>query len=181
MIAAWGKAMNESSVDIFGWIRAGAHARGELPLAAMPRLAEMLASESGSLTWEAIGRPERDPLGGERLMLTVRARARPALQCARCLEPVAVDLTVERTLCIVANEALAERLDEQEAEIDVLAGSLHFDLLELVEDEAILALVPFATHEKCVAPRRSDEDEGLPTGALAGLAALKGGGTAGSR
>lgn len=180
--SVWEIVMDGKEIDIFGWIHAGGEARGDLPLARMERLVSLLADEVGSLHWEARGWVER-PIGGdEAMMLQVRASARPLMTCSNCLEPVAVDLVCDRILRIVADEAVAERLDELDPEIDVIAGSRHFDLLELIEDEAILALPPLARHDQCEAPGRLRDEEDRapeePTGALAALASLiKGGGS----
>ncbi len=175
--------MDHRAIDIFGWIRAGSAARGDLQLAAMPRLASLLAADTGTLAWEARGWLEQGHGGDAALMLQVRASARPMLSCSNCLEPVAADLVVDRTLRIVADEASAARLDEQEPEIDVIAGSRRFDLLELIEDEAILALPPLARHAQCAAPGQWDDaDDDVangPSGSLAALASLRKGGPGG--
>ncbi len=169
--------MDQRTIDIFAWIRALGEDRGELQYAALPRLASLLASETGTLAWESRGWVERPAGGSEVMMLRVLASARPMLTCVNCLEPVAVDLAVDRTLRIVGDEASAARLDEQEPEIDVIAGSRRFDLLELIEDEAIMALPPLARHDQCEVPGRwhdeDDEPEAESSGALAALASLK--------
>ena len=172
--------MDYRAFDIFAWIRAGGEARGTSELAQMPRLASLLADQAGTLDWSARGWIERAIGGGQALMLELAASARPMLACSNCAEPVAVGLAFERTLRVVADEASAEHLDEQETEIDVIAGSRHFDLLELVEDEAILALPALARHENCEIPpqwRAGDEQhEEAAAGSLAALARFRKGG-----
>ena len=165
--------MDERSVDIFAMIHEGSSASGQVALADLPRLASLLASDAGTLRWTAQGRVEGEARTGTRLILVLDAQARPALACGKCLEPVEVELVVASTLLVVADEALAAELDEQEMEIDVVAGSRHFDLLGLLEDEAILALPPLASHEDCAPPSLAAEDAEEPAGPLAGLAAFK--------
>lgn len=175
--------MDHRAIDIFGWIHTGGEARGDLQLAQMERLVSLLADDVGTLGWEARGWVEQAMGGEEAMMLQLRASARPLLTCSNCLEPVAVDLSLDRTLRIVADEAVAARLDELNPDIDVIAGSRHFDLLELIEDEAILALPPLARHDLCVPPRRlrddDDDEQEQPRGSLAALASLKKGGGSG--
>lgn len=175
--------MDHKAIDIFGWIHTGGEARGDLQLAQMERLVSLLADEAGSLSWEARGWVERALGGDEAMMLQLHATARPLLTCSNCLEPVAVDLAFDRTLRIVADEASAARLDELDPEVDVIAGSRHFDLLELIEDEAILALPPLARHDQCAAPGRlrdaGADPEEQSTGSLAALASLMKGGRSG--
>ena len=60
-------------------------------------------------------------------------------------------LQVDRVIRFVEGEETAERLDE-EGEEDVLALSRSVDLLELVEDELILALPIVPRHETCPEP-----------------------------
>ncbi len=168
--------MDERSIDIFAMIHEGSSVAGQEALSNLPRLASLLASTAGTLRWTAQGRVEGDPRTGTRLYLVLEAQARPALPCGKCLEPVEVELVVARRLLVVADEAMAAELDEQEMEIDVIAGSRHFDLLALLEDEAILALPPLAAHEDCAPPGLGADDGEEHAGPLAGLAAFKRGG-----
>lgn len=173
--------MSARTIDIFGMIRAGERLAGEEALAALPRLASLLAGVDGTLCWTARGECRRDPLGGEEMLLVLAAAATPALACGKCLGPVTVDLRVARTLRVVADEATAAALDELESEIDVIAGSRQFDLIALLEDEAILALPLLAAHEHCAAPAVAGDREEERTRPLAGLAAFRRGGSNGTR
>ena len=66
----------------------------------------------------------------------------------RCMQPMEETVTVERTFRFAPDEATAARLDE-ELEEDVLVCSRHFDLLDLVEDELIMALPLAPRHAAC--------------------------------
>lgn len=70
------------------------------------------------------------------------------LTCQRCLGPVDVGMSVERSFRFVETEELAAELDE-EAEDDVLVSSREFNLLELMEDELLMALPVVPKHEVC--------------------------------
>ena len=70
----------------------------------------------------------------------------------------AVGLAFERDFRFVANEALAAAEDE-ESEEDVLVFARQFDLLDLVEDELLMAMPLVPMHETCpVTPRFSVAD-----------------------
>lgn len=70
------------------------------------------------------------------------------LTCQRCLGPVGVPMAVERSFRFVATEELAEEQDE-ESEEDVLVTSREFNVLELMEDELLMALPVVPKHDTC--------------------------------
>jgi uncharacterized protein len=100
-------------------------------------------------------------------------------ECQRCLQPVTVDIDVDRHFVFVADEATAAARDE-DSEDDWLVLERSLDLHELVEDELLLGLPLVPRHERCPNPlavdvmvggeRPSAEDETPnPFGALAAL------------
>ena len=82
------------------------------------------------------------------MWLRLSAKACLPWTCQRCLQPVEIDIEVSRAIRFVADEATAAQMDA-ESEDDVLVISRSFDVLELVEDELIMAspIVPF--HGQC--------------------------------
>jgi uncharacterized protein len=75
------------------------------------------------------------------------------LVCQRCLAPVDVPVEVERSFRFATDEAAAAAEDDASEE-DVLAQSRSFDLVELVEDELLMALPVAPRHEVCPQPVR---------------------------
>jgi uncharacterized protein len=157
----------------------GAVLSGRCPVSALERLADgtVLADDDSAVAWTA--RFERRPVrGGEpEVWLALQAGARVWRECQRCLQPVALELAVDRSLRFVADEATAAALDA-ESEVDVLAMGRRFDLLELVEDELLLALPLVPMHDTCPVPLGPPEpaaDAGpeAPARPFAALAALK--------
>jgi len=146
---------------------------GRWPLASFDRLNDG-ATPEGDVTWSVRGQ-RRPVAGGEpELWLHLAARARVLAECQRCLQPVALDLDIARSLRFVADETTAEALDA-ESEDDVLALPRSLDLHALVEDELLLALPLVPMHERC--PKRlamsagevAAEPARRPFAALAGL------------
>ena len=140
-------------LDIDAFADQGASLAGEWPLQVLERLSSLVLPEAPGhpVCWHAVG---EERLGADRqrqrwVRLGVACNVR--MTCQRCLEPVAIALSVERAVRFVATEAEAERLD-LESEDDVLATSRRFDLLELVEDELVLALPTVPRHEVCQPP-----------------------------
>lgn len=83
------------------------------------------------------------------------------MQCQRCLDRTTERLQVDREFLFVADEAAAERLDE-ESEDDVLVASKNFDLIELIEDELLMALPLVPRHEHCSTEFQDSSDFGDP-------------------
>ena len=114
--------------------------------------------------------------------MALQARAEVALQCQRCLQPMASTIDIDRVFRFAADEREAERLDEEtDDEVLVLEPSL--DLHALLEDELILALPLVPRHEECpqpLLPAMPSDDAGDDASAkpnpFAVLAALRGGG-----
>lgn len=126
---------------------------GELPVADLPRLAEGLApevplSDMPPATWEVMGELVPQRVGPPQMWLRLSAKACLPWTCQRCLQPVEIEVEVARAIRFVADEATAAQMDA-ESDDDVLVISRSFDVLELVEDELIMAspIVPF--HDQC--------------------------------
>lgn len=164
-------------LELLRFAEAGGRLSGAWPTTAFERLGHD-APLSTEVSWAAGG--ERRPVAGgaPETWLMLEAQATVQLECQRCLQPMAEPLAVRRRFRFVADEAEAERLDE-ESEDDVLAlpprGRL--DLLPLVEDELILALPIVPRHAACPEPLPlpADEpaDEAPAEHPFAKLAALK--------
>ena len=133
---------------------------GELALADLPRWradAPAWPSPLAPLTWQALAQwrasPAAAPAAGRsaaprQLWLQLRWSAQVPLHCQRCLEPYLEPLHDERWFRFVADEASALAEDEVSAE-DLLVWQPRFDLLELIEDELLLALPLVPMHPAC--------------------------------
>jgi uncharacterized protein len=87
----------------------------------------------------------------EEVWLHLAAQAVLPLTCQRCLGPVDMPVSIGRSFRFAATEELAAALDE-ESEEDVLVLSREFNLLELIEDELLMALPAVPKHEVCPVP-----------------------------
>ena len=103
------------------------------------------------LTYSARGELRHAGEPGQQVWLHLAAQAVLPLTCQRCLGPVNMPVPIERSFRFVANEALAAELDE-EAEEDVLVSSREFNVLELLEDELLMALPVVPKHDVCPVP-----------------------------
>jgi uncharacterized protein len=168
-------------LDVAAFAEEGARLEGEWPLAALARLAESAAADAptpaDAVRWFAQGesRPVRG--GPAQVWLHLGATGRIALQCQRCLQPVAVELAAERSFQFVAGEDAAAELDA-DSEDDVLALTRSLNMQELAEDELLLSLPLVPRHDRCEPPVPLEADDDVPfeeaPHPFAALAALKG-------
>ena len=100
------------------------------------------------LNWSARGELRADEAGAAQIWLHLTVAVSLPLTCQRCMEPVAVAVAVNRSFRFADSEEAAEALDE-EAEEDVLVLSQDFKLIDLIEDEVLMALPGVPRHEEC--------------------------------
>ncbi len=147
------KEFTAQRLDIKAFAEEGAQLSGASTLGAHERL---LAETEGRgaelpLHWSARGEL-RNPRGVKpEVWLHLQASATLPLACQRCLAPVDVSVSVDRSFRFVADEATALAEDD-ESEEDLLVLSRSFDLLELVEDELLMEMPLVPHHEVCPEP-----------------------------
>ena len=156
------RAFNPLSVDIAAFARHQGEESGVWSLRALDRLcdeahadAKPIATEQ--LTWRATGESRARRGGEPQAWLHLECRARLALVCQRCLQPVETALHTQRSFQFAADEVLAAAIDS-ESEEDVLALSRTLNLIELIEDELLLELPLVPRHLACPQPLKLPED-----------------------
>ena len=163
-------------LDVKAFIEDGAQLAGQMPVADLHRLASAASPEADlasmpAVHWRATGRPIPQRVGEPELWLELQAEAELDMECQRCLHPVRERMTVSRSIRFARDEAEAAKLDA-ESDDDVLAVSRQFHLLELIEDELIMAQPIVPRHDECptdVEAVMSDETETpVPGGRTAG-------------
>ncbi len=153
-------------VDLFEFCRLARSMSGRVPHGGLGRLE--LADRSGELDWHVEG--GQDSKGAPVLHLGVKGPVQ--LSCQRCLEPLDIDLYLQRRFGVVRSELEAENMPLDDDEFDPVVGSEQFDLLELVEDEVLLSLPVVPRHDSCpvdLVARHASAAPPSPFSALAGL------------
>lgn len=170
-------------LDVRAFAQAGASLSGQDLLSKYQRLLAETGGQGGArlVRWEARGELHADASGHGQIWLRLNAQASLPLTCQRCLGPVDITVTVDRSFRFVTSEAQAATEDE-EAEEDVLALSRDFNLFELIEDELLMELPVVPRHEACptevkLAVQDADFDVAgaAKPNPFAALAGLKGG------
>lgn len=156
-------------IDIGAFIDTEAPLDGLSPLDELPRMAEGVPPEVAldtiePVSWQAQGRLVPQRVGEPQRWLDLSAHAMLPWVCQRCLQPVVLPVEFERSIRFVADESLAAELDA-DMDDDVLVTSRSFDLLDLVEDELIMASPLVPRHEECPQPpKMSVSDPGVEEG-----------------
>ncbi len=156
------RAFDPLCVDIAAFAKQGGEASGVWPLTALDRLCgeahtEAKPAASQHAEWRAIGETRARRGGEPQIWLHMECDARLGLVCQRCLQPVDTAVHAQRSFQFVADEALAAEIDA-DSEEDVLALSRTLNLIELVEDELLLALPLVPRHPTCPQPLKQPDD-----------------------
>jgi len=139
------------TIDVFTVARLGAALEGEIGFAAMPRLAQILVRQEGTLRYRCRGRIDERGRPGLRLFL----QAVLPLRCDRCGRQLDLEMAVEKIFFFVPTQAQLSALAIDDSPEEALLGSAHFDLAALIEDEAILQLPISPRHEDCAPDSRA--------------------------
>jgi uncharacterized protein len=139
-------------LDVHEFSREAQCLSGELPVAALPRLAESVESDTASLAWRFAGQSVLRPDGSREARAELSLLASLTMRCTRCLQPLACPLDEHRAYRFVGSEAQAQAEDSDDELFDVLVASRQFDLAGLIEDEALMALPLAPRHAHCETP-----------------------------
>ncbi|MFZ9494704.1 MAG: YceD family protein [Burkholderiaceae bacterium] len=128
---------------------------GRTLLATFERLqaeGEPPAGPTEMVEWQARAqwRPVRG--GAPELWLHLAVKALVGRTCQRCLHPVALQVQAERDFLFAPSEERAAAWDAERDDADVLVLTSTLNLVELVEDELLLALPLVPRHEACPEP-----------------------------
>ena len=143
-------------IDGVEFATAGARQQGRWPVRDLPRLRDMLASDTGEVDWALEG--TRDERGRPSLRLSVKGTLQ--LRCQRCLEPMPFEVDADELLVLAATQAeIDAEPPDAHAPDRVLAGK-QMPLRELIEDQLILELPYAPRHEGCEADPAAYDDDG---------------------
>jgi len=139
--------MNAFVIDAFEFCRVKEHRDGELKVAELRRLAEESVDQSGIVRWALKGGSNKQ--GHPQLTLSVTGSVK--LMCQRCLTPFDFAIASDSVLVLAPDEASADEIDAllADEDVEVIVGSRTFDILQLIEDEALLTIPLAPKHETC--------------------------------
>ena len=76
----------------------------------------------------------------DRPFMEVKIRGQMAIACQRCLDPMVLKLEIQRTYVFLRTEVEADQFPMDRDDEEAMVASAHFNLLEAIEDEILLAL-----------------------------------------
>jgi uncharacterized protein len=155
-------------VDLFEFARAGRQALGQVSLAQLPRMLNEVSPDAPeperdathpAFSWQAEGSQQMelqdDGTQGPQAYLRLALHGAAWLECQRCLAACRQAFDIDVTYRIVRTEEEADAFPLDDDELDVIVGSRHFDLLDLIEEELLLALPLVPKHDVCPAVHES--------------------------
>lgn len=176
------KHLPSPRIDVKAFAKAQSQSSEHTPLWRFERLLQDCAQgATGEVAWSVQGSMRPSSSGVPSAWLHLNASATVPVTCQRCLGVVELSLRVDQDFRFVADEATALAEDDDSTE-DLLVLSHDFDLLELVEDELLMALPIVPMHETCEsehvqtfrgAAEKGEDDKPHPFAALAVLRTRK--------
>lgn len=139
--------MQAATIDTFAFCQAQEVREGRIAVAAFSRLASECVHTNAELKWSLKG--GFNHLGQPKLELAVSSRIE--LMCQRCLTPFEFDINSQSELILAKNEEQADEIEAmlEDDEVDVVVGSKAFNIMDLIEDEALLAIPQSPKHAVC--------------------------------
>lgn len=153
-------------IDSLAFARESGLLKGELQIASMTRVLDLLADSVGSLSYSAEG-----CLGARnRAQLYLQVNGVVSLRCQRCLGSMKHDLSIKSLLEFVDDDEDLTQEELEDDSRDFLQAQRELDVVALIEDEIILSLPAVPRHENCTLPGvETDTAKISPFSALAGL------------
>ena len=152
-----GAELDPRDIDIFEFARTEREAAGVVRVSQLPRMLNEVPAEAPdrdtAFTWQAAGfiQQELQDNGteGPQPYLRLAVHGGAWLTCQRCLAPYEQAFNADATFRIVQTEEEADEFPLDDDEVEVIVGSRHFDLVDLIEEELLLALPLVPKHEVC--------------------------------
>lgn len=134
-------------IDAFAFCRLRERRDGELPVADLPRLAAETIDASGTLKWSLQG--GANVHGHPQLSLSVTGKVN--LKCQRCLQALEHNIESSSVLVLAQDDNSADEMEAlfEDEDAEVIVGSHSFDMLQVIEDDALLALPFSPRHAAC--------------------------------
>ena len=127
------------AIDPARFARDRSRVTGLLAVDQLPRLADLLFSREGVVSYSVEG----DTSANGQPMLRIRLSGDLAVSCQRCLDRLPLHLDVQRDLVLVAAAAGVDPLEDEDDDTDAIPSTGSLDLHDLLEQEIVLS-VPMA-------------------------------------
>jgi uncharacterized protein len=129
-------------IDSLEFAKNGQQINGEVSLAELPRLADVLGDTRGALGYTVQGGVDKQV--GSWLGVSVTGTCR--LQCQRCLGTLEHEIKLVTRL-LLRDQASLDALEDDEDEFDSVLADKRLDVVSLLEEEILLSLPIAPKHE----------------------------------
>jgi uncharacterized protein len=142
-------------IDSVTFARKSGLLQGELPVAELARVLDMLTASAGNLAYRVRGQmePRKQP------QLTVEIDGVLSVRCQRCLEGIDHPIRIRSLLELIGNEEEPTQEEIEDDSKDFLVAQKELDVVALIEDEIILDLPVAPRHENCTLPGAGKRQE----------------------
>lgn len=139
-----------TNLNMQAFAEAGVPLIGATPLQNLERLTQDIIGSQPDLivNWQAKPELRVGSTGQTDIWLHLTANATLPLTCQRCMGPVQTDVQTDQWYRFVTSEDIAMAEDDA-AEEDLLVLTPQFDLMDVLEDELLMALPLVPMHEAC--------------------------------
>ena len=164
-------------IDSLDFAGNGREISGEVPVASLSRLLDLLENPQGILSYTVRGGLDKQGIP----VLDVSVTGSCRLRCQRCLDGMDHAVRLETRL-LLRDQATLDVLDdsvdgEEEEPFDSILADAHLDVLDLLEEEILLSLPIAPKHEagacRVVGAVNIPKEEKSPFAALAKLKIVK--------
>jgi len=152
-------------INSLAFARDAGSLHGELPIADLTRMLDMLVDSTGHLSYRIEGR--MGPRNRPQLLLQLDGTL--SVCCQRCLEGIDYPVEVRSMLEIITDEDELTQDEIEDDSKDFVPAQSELDVVALIEDEIILALPSAPRHDSCVLP-----DTGQGSGKISPFSVLRG-------
>lgn len=154
-------------IDSLDFARKGREISGEVPIAELPRMADLLTDQAGKISYVLRGLQGDDG----KLLLELSLEGVCNLRCQRCLQALTYPIELDSRFRLVS-EGERDESDIEDDEADSIPAEKRMDVIDLLEEELLLSLPIAPKHEngEC---RMAVEEVGKATNPFAVLASLK--------
>jgi uncharacterized protein len=140
-----------------------------IPLLQFSRLEDLLASTSGQLDCQLQGGKGPD----KKACLRLKVQGHLALICQRCLQPIEHEVKIDVRYVLVRDESEMPAPEDESDDEDYLLIQAEMRVLDLIEDELLLALPIAPKHEDGACVNDSSVNEYKKSNPFAKLELLK--------
>jgi len=158
------------AIDPARFARDRSRVTGLLAVDQLPRLADLLFSREGVVSYSVEG----DTSANGQPMLRIRLSGDLAVSCQRCLDCLPLHLDVQRDLILVAAAAGLDPLEDEDDDTDAIPSTGSLDLHDLLEQEIVLSVPMAPRHpESACGIQSADEKSGKAGSPFSALARFK--------